>query len=78
MRCPNCHSIIGDRWEYCNYCGYDLTRYRNFTQPFDYQEAYEREKKKNEQVRSLVYFVLLGVSLALNFIELLVIVITNI
>lgn len=77
MRCPNCHSIIGDRWAYCNYCGQDLTKYHNYTQPFYYREAYEQEKRNAEQMKSLVYMVLLGVSLVLNLIELLVIVITN-
>lgn len=27
MRCPNCHSIVGDSWGICRYCGFDVGRY---------------------------------------------------
>lgn len=27
MRCPNCHSIVGDSWGVCRYCGFDVSRY---------------------------------------------------
>ena len=28
MRCPRCNSIVGDNWNSCSYCGYDLVRFK--------------------------------------------------
>lgn len=27
MRCPNCHSVVGNNYGLCQYCGYDIGEY---------------------------------------------------
>ncbi len=27
MRCPNCHSVVGNNYGLCQYCGYDIGKY---------------------------------------------------
>ncbi|HIV12611.1 MAG TPA: hypothetical protein IAA63_05650 [Candidatus Pullilachnospira stercoravium] len=91
MRCPNCHSVVGNNRGICQYCGYDIGKYVREVQGGSeptwytgmgmeentadyYRKAYEEERRRNDHFKIMILYTLLGGLLALNLLELVVLV----
>lgn len=46
MRCPNCHSVVGNNYGHCQYCGYDIGEYVKSVQDADLKEKSEYRDRR--------------------------------
>ena len=46
MRCPNCHSVVGNNQGLCQYCGYDIGEYVRDVQDRGFEVDDERRDRK--------------------------------
>ena len=52
MRCPNCHSIVGQNYGTCPYCGYDIGSYvRNVQDQGKTISGQRRDRKSTRYVQ---------------------------
>lgn len=50
MRCPNCHSVVGNNHGLCQYCGYDIGEYVRTV-----QDAGIKTEYTNRDERATIY-----------------------
>lgn len=46
MRCPNCHSVVGNNHGLCQYCGYDIGEYVRTVQDYGIERKTEQKDER--------------------------------
>lgn len=51
MRCPNCHSVVGNNYGICQYCGYDIGTYVRMVQDNGEEIQGERNREPTQYAK---------------------------